>query len=587
MERYGIGEKGPVQKQIESDPYLKWINSGMRATDYTPEIAAAKRRFIEKQQGAKQQPTYRDTGNVVRTETIEDTAPSSMGTLSTSRSRQVTPDGMGGYGRGGLFSPDRVDSSTSNMVEPSSRGLSGVQAASDFFNFFAKPDSVTRDLPANEANLATDVANTYFSGELPMPKWRVKDAPSNSLGTDKLGNPIISREEFDANIEANLENLRFRNRFPEQGPPPNYRGGFEGTGEFAGIPTVAQPNVIIPSVTPIDPEQAYRQRQAQSPLRSQVLNELVAQGRVDPRQVGNPYVDRMIDMEIAKMQESAGYDTASSQRGLFDTRALGNPFNAEVNEARQRYDALNPVRSGYDIATGTAPSAPVTNYGQSAFPYIGQSGAGGEEILRAMDAMPPEPPAIVQEAPVVRSSQATLVDNAEDTKKFTDMGFSDDEWEAYKEGVTDVESRTSGEYTAQRKLKGGGKSQFLGRYQMGRDARSDAAKALGIKNPTEKEFLENPELQDKMFLEYTRSNYRALMRTSPEFRALSPEERKMVIAQAQLGAGNIKEALKSGKDFADSFGTKSTKWYKSVKKRLEALKNKGKQPEFNDSSVTP
>jgi len=274
----------------------------------------------------------------------------------------------------------------------------------------------------------------------------------------------------------------------------------------------------------------------------------------------------------------------------------GGSVGEEIERARQAQARLEfggmdsnlPLNgSTYQTTTGTAPSAPVTNYGQSAFPYIGQSGAGGEEILRAMDAMPPEPPAIVQEAPVVRSSQATLVDNAEDTKKFTDMGFSDDEWEAYKEGVTDVESRTSGEYTAQRKLKGGGKSQFLGRYQMGRDARSDAAKALGIKNPTEKEFLENPELQDKMFLEYTRSNYRALMRTSPEFRALSPEERKMVIAQAQLGAGNIKEALKSGKDFADSFGTKSTKWYKSVKKRLEALKNKGKQPEFNDSSVTP
>jgi hypothetical protein len=400
MERYGIGEKGPVQKQIESDPYLKWINSGMRATDYTPEIAAAKRRFIEKQQGAKQQPTYRDTGNVVRTETIEDTAPSSMGTLSTSRSRQVTPDGMGGYGRGGLFSPDRVDSSTSNMVEPSSRGLSGVQAASDFFNFFAKPDSVTRDLPANEANLAMDVANTYFSGELPMPKWRVKDAPSKSLGTDRLGKPIMSREEFDANIEANLENLRFRRRFPEQGPPPAHLGGFEGTGEFAGIPTVAQPNVIIPSVTPIDPELAYRQRQAQAPLRSQVLNELIAQGRVDPRQVGNPYVDRMIDMEIAKIQESSGYDTPSSQRRLFDTRAdAGNPFNTAVEQARQRYDALNPVRSEYDIATGTQNAAPVTNYGQPAFPYIGTSGAGGEEMSRAMDAMPPEPPAIVQEAP--------------------------------------------------------------------------------------------------------------------------------------------------------------------------------------------
>jgi len=555
LKSVGIGVKNKYDIEAETDPYIRYIRTGgyVRGEPFTPEIAEARRRYMARkkaQQTAAPQ-DYRTPSNIqaqagqgtigdqVSYYNLNPTDPATSYSDMT-RSSAATADGMGGYGQGGLFTPaDRV-STESKGVTPSSRGLSGVQAASDFFNFFTPPENVTRGLPEDEANTVIDTANTYFSGELPMPKWRVQDAEASSLGTDNRGNPLLSREEFDANIEANLENLRLRRRFPEQGPPPNYRGGFEGTGEFADIPTIAEPTVRTPSVDSIDPEQVYRERQAQAPLRLQVLSELIKQGRVDRRQAGNPYVERLIDIEIAKMQES------TPETGLFDTRALGNPFNAEVNEARQRYNEAN-----------------------------------------SMDAMPPEPPAIVQEAPVVRSSQATLVDNAEDTKKFTDMGFSDDEWEAYKEGVTDVESRTSGEYTAQRKLKGGGKSQFLGRYQMGRDARSDAAKALGIKNPTEKEFLENPELQDKMFLEYTRSNYRALMRTSPEFRALSPEERKMVIAQAQLGAGNIKEALKSGKDFADSFGTKSTKWYKSVKKRLEALKNKGKQPEFDDSSVMP
>ena len=555
LKSVGIGVKNKYDIEAETDPYIRYIRTGgyVRGEPFTPEIAEARRRYMARkkaQQTAAPQ-DYRTPSNIqaqagqgtigdqVSYYNLNPTDPATSYSDMT-RSSTATADGMGGYGQGGLFTPaDRV-STESKGVTPSSRGLSGVQAASDFFNFFTPPENVTRGLPEDEANTVIDTANTYFSGELPMPKWRVQDAEASSLGTDNRGNPLLSREEFDANIEANLENLRLRRRFPEQGPPPNYRGGFEGTGEFADIPTIAEPTVRTPSVDSIDPEQVYRERQAQAPLRLQVLSELIKQGRVDRRQAGNPYVERLIDIEIAKMQES------TPETGLFDTRALGNPFNAEVNEARQRYNEAN-----------------------------------------SMDAMPPEPPAIVQEAPVVRSSQATLVDNAEDTKKFTDMGFSDDEWEAYKEGVTDVESRTSGEYTAQRKLKGGGKSQFLGRYQMGRDARSDAAKALGIKNPTEKEFLENPELQDKMFLEYTRSNYRALMRTSPEFRALSPEERKMVIAQAQLGAGNIKEALKSGKDFADSFGTKSTKWYKSVKKRLEALKNKGKQPEFDDSSVMP
>lgn len=167
-------------------------------------------------------------------------------------------------------------------------------------------------------------------------------------------------------------------------------------------------------------------------------------------------------------------------------------------------------------------------------------------------------------------NRAEAVDDPFSTQALERMGFSDLEWSAYREGVADVESRSSGEYTAQRKG-----SQFLGRYQMGDDARSDAAKDLGIPNPSKKEFINNPELQERMFLAYTNKNHKELTRISAEYRALPPEEQKAVLAQAQLGATNISRALKTGKEVVDSFGTKSTKWYKAVKRRFNQLYDRG------------
>lgn len=198
---------------------------------------------------------------------------------------------------------------------------------------------------------------------------------------------------------------------------------------------------------------------------------------------------------------------------------------------------------------------------------------------QSMDALPPDPPAIIQqEDDVIRSRQATLVDDAQSVKSLEDMNFSGNEWEQYKEAITDVESRGTGLYLARRKLDSGKYSQYLGRYQMGTKARYDAASDLGIPVPTEKEFLNNPELQDKMFLAYTRKNYRELMRISPEFRALPADEQKAVLAQAQLGATALARALKTGKPLEDSLKSKSTKWYKAVKKRF---KTQGVDPSTN------
>ena len=377
MERYGIGEKGPVQKQIESDPYLKWINSGMRSTDYTPEIAAAKRRFIEKQQGAKQQPTYRDTGNVVRIETIEDTVPSER-----ARPRPVTAGGMGGYSQGGLFKSDRGMGVVPDNVDTTS----------------APPDAPTDLLDA-----ALDESDRYFGTRSPGDEmtaaWQAEqlrrrraEAPYDLVTAAVGRNPAVvtsgypardfSRDPYLGGAGAGgLEMTRAAQRQAElnsasmdmpRGLFGNTWSTSTGTAPYSAERNWGQPGVYIGGGSPGEEIQAEMQRQA--------------------------------------ALESAGMD-----------------FNLPLNG------------STYQTTTGTAPTPPVTNWGQTAFPYIGQSGAGGEEI---MDAMPPAPPAFIDVQPAqseaqywrerlgtgfgggsgadIQSSQATPVDRREFVTDYAD-----------------------------------------------------------------------------------------------------------------------------------------------------------------------
>jgi len=100
---------------------------------------------------------------------------------------------------------------------------------------------------------------------------------------------------------------------------------------------------------------------------------------------------------------------------------------------------------------------------------------------------------------------------------------------------------------------------------------------MGIDNPTKKEFLENPALQERMFAEYTRRNYLHLTQKSPEFRAMSEKEKYSTLARAQLGAEALRKTLAGlTPDKIDANKTKSSKFKDSVEKRFRDLSdNKG------------
>ena len=377
MERYGIGEKGPVQKQIESDPYLKWINSGMRATDYTPEIAAAKRRFIEKQQGAKQQPTYRDTGNVVRTETIEDTVPSER-----ARPRPVTTGGMGGYSQGGLFTsdrgmgvvPDNVDTTSAPPDAPTDLLDAALYESDRYFGTRSPGDEMTaawqaEQLRRRRAEAPYDLVTAAVGRN---PAVVTSGYPARDFSRDPyLGGAGAGGSEMTRAAQRQAE-LNSASMDMPRGLFGNTWSTSTGTAPYSAERNWGQPGVYIGGGSPGEEIQAEMQRQARL--------------------------------------ESGGMD-----------------FNLPLNG------------STYQTTTGTAPTPPVTNWGQTAFPYIGQSGAGGEEI---MDAMPPAPPAFIDVQPAqseaqywrerlgtgfgggsgadIQSSQATPVDRREFVTDYAD-----------------------------------------------------------------------------------------------------------------------------------------------------------------------
>ena len=174
-----------------------------------------------------------------------------------------------------------------------------------------------------------------------------------------------------------------------------------------------------------------------------------------------------------------------------------------------------------------------------------------------------DPPAIVRQ---VESRQARVVGEPVIEKAVDTIGFDEDEWTAYKQGIADIES-SGGDYTVT-------SGQHLGKYQMNNDARADAAESMGIDNPSKKDFLANPKLQERMLAEYTRRNYLHLMQKSPEFQAMNSREKYATLGRAQLGAEALRKTLAGlSPDKVDANKTKSSKFKESVEKRLKQLDN--------------
>lgn len=170
----------------------------------------------------------------------------------------------------------------------------------------------------------------------------------------------------------------------------------------------------------------------------------------------------------------------------------------------------------------------------------------------------------------------------DDMQGLAELGLSQKEWDVYKQGIADVEG-------AAYEQMGGSGGRFAGRYQMGDEALTEAAKVLGIPKPSREQFLNDPKLQERMYLGYTISNFRYMQNLSPEFKNMTREQQLAVLPMAQLGIGNLADQLRTGKISKDAWGTPTTKFSEAVKRRQQeaGLKPFGKNPPSEESIKTP
>jgi len=136
----------------------------------------------------------------------------------------------------------------------------------------------------------------------------------------------------------------------------------------------------------------------------------------------------------------------------------------------------------------------------------------------------------------------TKLIEAKTTKTSEALEVDQRQYNAFRQALANIESR-GGEYG----IIGGAGNHYSGAYQFGRAAMIDSAKALGMNVPTREEFLKNPELQEQFLDQYTALNHKTLMRISPKYKNMTPEERLGVLGYAHnQGAGGAAKWLKTG-----------------------------------------
>jgi hypothetical protein len=120
---------------------------------------------------------------------------------------------------------------------------------------------------------------------------------------------------------------------------------------------------------------------------------------------------------------------------------------------------------------------------------------------------------------------------------------------------------------------GGSGNAYDGRYQLGKAAKTDAARILGIPDPghtpaAREAFRADPELQEAMFAAYTVANH-GYMKSSNLYNKLPHHKKIEVLGYAHnQGHSKAKEWLRTGKVGADAFGTKGTKYSEALAKNL-------------------
>ena len=428
-------------------------------------------------------------------------------------------------------------------------------------------------------------------------KAKTFDRPGDDAGDSFFKMNVMPADAPTTAVLANVgdDGLLTQNEDTKSG----YRSGeslIDRTGRTAGMDLLAGLLDIKGKAGPETPEQQARADAAEE-VKNEILEkqfiaqELVDAGIIDRRQVNNPASINKINEIYEARKENPLANRPEVTYGDFGEviePVKRQGLVADLYEAANIIGPVTDVTSAYQQSMVDADKKRAEeNKSEGLFTTTQEQGrriqkkrAEEEELMALgeafgiedMDTLPQEPPAIVEKAPVtyddfgniIESTRAKIINEPIIAKAVDTIGMNTDEWEAYKQGIADIES-SGGKYTVT-------SGKHWGKYQMNDDARSDAAESIGIDNPSKKEFLENPALQERMFAEYTRRNYLHLMQKSPEFRAMSEKEKYSTLARAQLGAEALRKTLAGlTPDKIDANKTKSSKFKDSVEKRFRDL----------------
>lgn len=247
------------------------------------------------------------------------------------------------------------------------------------------------------------------------------------------------------------------------------------------------------------------------------------------------------------------------ERTAIDTLEKTGKYSPGINESTALGSLTNEQLDSLNIKRTEGRGAK----GQTSYSYTKPEAGHADKIggAAATGAMGPR-------AGLNKNSK--LID-AEGSKTTSALGIDNRQYNSFREALAGIES-SGGEYGTV----GGAGNKYSGAYQFGSAAMKDVAKELGIPMPSREEFLQSPELQEKFLDTYTAQNHKTMMKLSPEYRDMSPEERLGVLGYAHnQGAGGAIEWMKTGKVGVDGFGTAGTKYTDAIKNQLEKTKIDG------------
>jgi len=163
------------------------------------------------------------------------------------------------------------------------------------------------------------------------------------------------------------------------------------------------------------------------------------------------------------------------------------------------------------------------------------------------------------------NANSGVMPTSEFNRALTEVGVDKNTYDIYRQSVASIESGEKG-YAAM----GGAGNAYDGAYQMGEDAKIDAANILGIKVPTREEFRKNPQLQEQMFDAYTYANHTYLMKNKI-YENMQPEDKMAVLAFAHnQGWGAASNWLNTKTDpTRDKFGTSGTKFFNTFNENMQ------------------